>query len=104
MRRVNVSLPEDLHDRAKEAGLNVSAVCAEALEGALQRRLHQPAGAAPWDGTAVVSWHGRAEQIRHRRAVAILIGLCLATIIMVTLAIITTPAELTCFPGGRCPG
>ncbi|GAB3747541.1 type II toxin-antitoxin system CcdA family antitoxin [Microlunatus parietis] len=38
MSRVNVYLPDDLADRAREAGLNVSALARAAIESALARR------------------------------------------------------------------
>lgn len=47
--RINIYLPSGLHEKAKAAGLNVSRICREALEGALVRRLHLPAGQAPGD-------------------------------------------------------
>ena len=39
MARVNISIPDDLHDRARQAGLNVSRVAAGALESELRRRV-----------------------------------------------------------------
>jgi len=39
MARVNVSIPDDVIERAREAGLNVSRVASSALEEALERHL-----------------------------------------------------------------
>lgn len=39
MARVNVSIPDEVIERAREAGLNVSRIATSALEDALERRL-----------------------------------------------------------------
>jgi post-segregation antitoxin (ccd killing protein) len=39
MARVNVSIPDDVIERAREAGLNVSRLATSALEEALERQL-----------------------------------------------------------------
>lgn len=38
MRRLNISVPDDLADRARAAGLNVSRVASQALSAELDRR------------------------------------------------------------------
>ena len=39
MARVNVSIPDDVIERAREAGLNVSRLATSALEEALERQI-----------------------------------------------------------------
>ena len=39
MARVNVSIPDEVIERAREAGLNVSRIATSALEDALERRI-----------------------------------------------------------------
>jgi post-segregation antitoxin (ccd killing protein) len=46
MARVNISIPDELYDRARRAGLNVSRLAAGALEDELARRAKARALAA----------------------------------------------------------
>jgi len=77
MARVNVSIPDELHERARRAGLNVSRLAAGALEAELDRRDKRDALASylaeleaelglvqPADAEAAEGWADRVQKAR----------------------------------------
>lgn len=72
MARVNVSIPDDVIEQARAAGLNVSRVATSALEAALERQLKAELAQRYLDELEVELGPITAEE--RRRADAILDG------------------------------
>ncbi len=79
MARRNISLPDDLDERARKIGLNVSALAQRAIADELERRermaglrawldeLDERYGAVPEEMLAEArAWHGSARPVRPR--------------------------------------